>query len=54
MHKIDSQHTTFKLPSQADMDYQLPKEGIFSEKLHAWIAGKWAVDRDEVLTNDKV
>ena len=54
MHKIDSQNMTYKLPSQADMDYQLPKEGIFSEKLHAWIAGKWAVDRDEVLTNDKV
>ena len=54
MHRTDSTHTTFKVPSQADIDYQLPQKGILNEKIHAWIAGKWAVDRDEVLTNDKV
>ena len=32
----------------------MPKEGIFNEKIHAWIAGKWAVDRDETLKNDNV
>ena len=54
MDKVDSSHTTYKHPSQHDIDYQLPKEGIFNEKFHAWVAGKWAVDRDEMLTNDKV
>ena len=54
MHKVDSQNTTYKLPSQHDIDYQLPKEGIFNEKFHAWVAGKWAVDRDEKLSNDNV
>ena len=53
-HRVDSQSTTYKVPSQTDMDYQLPKKGIFNEKLHQWIQGKWAVDRDEVLDNTKV
>ena len=39
MHKVDSSSTTYKLPSQTDIDFQLPKEGILNEKIHAWIAG---------------
>ena len=35
------------------MKYQLPQKGIFNERLHMWIAGKWAVDRDEILDNTK-
>ena len=54
MHKVDSQSTTYKIPSDEDMAYQLPKKGIFNEHLHMWIAGKWAVDRDEVLDNTKI
>ena len=26
---------------------------MFNEKFHAWVAGKWAVDRDDVLDNTK-
>ena len=52
-HKVESKATTFKLPSEHDMDYQLPKQGIFNEHFHQWLSGKWAVDRDEVLDNTK-
>lgn len=27
---------------------------MFNERLMAWIAGRWAVTRDDVLQNDKV
>ena len=32
-HKVDSQSTTIKMPSQTDIDYQLPRKPIFSEHL---------------------
>jgi hypothetical protein len=44
----------FKLPHQEDLDYQLPKKPMFNEKFSAWISGRWAVDRDDILNNDKV
>ena len=31
----------------------LPKKGIFSERAMQWINGRWAVDRDDILENDK-
>lgn len=36
------------------MEAQLPKKGTFNERFHQWVAGKWAVDRDDILDNDKV
>ena len=50
-NRIDSQSTTFKEPSETDISYQLPKEGNLNEKFHQWLAGKWAVERDEALDN---
>ena len=52
-HKVNSQATTFKVPSQVDMDYQLPKKGILNEKIQMWVNGKWAVDKDDVLDNTR-
>ena len=52
-HKSDSQHTNMKLPSQADLDYQMPKKPILNERFHMWLNGKWAVDRDDYLDNTK-
>ena len=52
-HDVGSQQTTYKIPAPHDIAYQLPKEGILNEKFHQWVAGKWAVDRDEVLDNTK-
>ena len=49
-----SEHTKFKIPTQEDLDYQLPKRGVMNEKLHKWIAGRWAVDREDILDNDKL
>lgn len=50
---VNSKNTTFKQPSQHDIEYQLPKKGILNEKIHQWIAGRWAVDRDDILDNTK-
>ena len=52
-HNIKSQATTHQVPSPNEVAYELPKEAIFNEKLHQWISGKWAVDRDEVLDNTR-
>ena len=52
--KSDSEATNYKLPSDTDKAYQLPQKGIFNEKLHQWIAGKWYVERDDILDNTKV
>ncbi len=52
-HTVNSQQTTFKIPAEHDIAYQLPKKPIFNEKFHQWVAGKWAVDRDEVLDNTR-
>ena len=57
VYKIDSvgsDQTTYKQPSEVDKGFQLPQKGIFNEKFHMWVAGKWMVDRDEVLDNTKV
>ena len=51
---VNSKHTTYKVPAPGDVEYELPKKGIFSEKLHMYISGKWAVDRDDALDNTKV
>ena len=47
-------NTQFKVPTQADLDYQLPKKGIFNDKWQQWLSGRWQVDRDDILDNDKV
>ena len=52
-HNIDSQSTTYKEPSPGDVAFQLPQKPIFNERFHQWVAGKWAVDRDEILDNTK-
>ena len=46
-------NTQFQMPTKEEIEYQLPRKGIFNEKIHQWIAGRWAVDRDDVLNNDK-
>lgn len=51
--QVNSKQTDFKQPSQHDIDYQLPKKGTANESIHQWIAGRWAVDRDDVLDNTK-
>ena len=48
---IGSQDTTYKQPAPHDKDYELPKKPIFNERLHQWIQGRWAVDRDDFLDN---
>ena len=53
MDQVNSQQTTYKQPSEVDMAYQLPQKGIFNEKLHAWIAGRWNVEKDSTLDNTK-
>ena len=52
--KSNQEQTKFKIPTQEDIDYQLPKRGVINEKFHKWLAGRWAVDRDDILDNDKV
>jgi len=49
----NSRNTTYKLPTQHDIEYQLPKKGTLNESIHMWINSKWAVDRDDVLDNTK-
>lgn len=46
---VDSKHTTYKVPSQADIDYQLPKDGSMTMKFHRWLNGKWDPCDDERL-----
>lgn len=52
--KSKHQQTQFKVTSQEELDFQMPKKGIVNERFHRWVAGKWAVDRDDILSNDKV
>ena len=53
-YKRDSESTTYKLPSETDQDYQLPKKPIFNERFHMWLYGKWAPDRDDHLDNTRL
>ena len=53
-HQINSNSTTYKIPSDADAAYELPSHPNLNERLHAWIYARWAVDRDDVLDNTKV
>ena len=46
-------NTQFQIPTQEELDHQLPKKGIINEKFHQWVAGRWAVDRDDILNNYK-
>lgn len=46
-------NTQFQMPTKEELDFQLPKKGIINEKFHQWVAGRWAVDRDDILSNDK-
>lgn len=43
----------YEIPTKEDIEYQLPKKRLFTEKLHAWISPRWRVDRDDTLNNDK-
>lgn len=42
----------FKIPTKEDIEYQLPKKGIFNERFSQWVAARWPVDRDDTLNND--
>ncbi len=46
-----AQNTQYKRPSQHDVEYQLPSRNIMSERVSAWINGRWQVDRDDQLDN---
>lgn len=52
--EIKSKQTRFKVPTKEDIDYQLPKKGIWTERFHQWVAGRWQPDRDDILENDNV
>jgi len=43
----------FQIPTQHDVDYQLPKKAMFNEKFSMWIQSRWPVDRDDLLNNDR-
>ena len=51
---VESQklQTKFKVPTQEDRDYQLPKKAHFNERFAAWVQARWPVDRDDILNND--
>ena len=42
-----SQNTQYKQPSAHDIEYQLPSRNIMSERVNAWINGRWQVDKDD-------
>jgi hypothetical protein len=43
----------WQVPTQHDLDYQLPKKQLMSERLVKWLISRWPVDRDDVLNNDR-
>ena len=47
-----SKNMQYKIPTKADLDYQLPHKAMFNEKLMQWFASHWPVDRDDLLNND--
>lgn len=51
--KIDKtkSDTAYQHPTQGVIDDQLPRKGTMNDKIAQWIAGRWAVDRDDVLDN---
>ena len=51
---VKSLNTKFTLPTEEDIKFQFPEKGRWQQKLFHWISGKWQVDRDDVLCNDKV
>ncbi len=50
---MKSENAKYQLPTQHDIDVQVPKKPMFNERLYQWIQSKWQVDRDDVLNNDK-
>ena len=54
IHNVKSQSTSYKVPSDADLKYQMPQKLHLNEKIQSWLQGKFPVDRDEVLDNTKV
>ena len=53
-YSVKSRQTIFKIPSEADVAHELPKEATFNEKLHMWINGRWDSTRDDVLDNTNI
>ncbi len=49
-----SLNTKFKQPTQEEIDHELPKKPILNDRILMWIHARWAVDRDDILQNDKV
>ena len=43
----------YEIPTEADKDALFSKNPIDNEKIMAWIAGKWPVDKEQVLDNTK-
>ncbi len=46
-------NTKFQEPTVEELAYQLPKKGVFNERVHQWIKARWSPDRDDILNNDK-
>ena len=46
-----SRRAADKIPTDHDFETLVPSKPIFSERLTQWIAGRWPVDRENVLDN---
>ena len=46
-----SRRAAYKIPTDHDFETLVPSKPIFSERLTQWIAGRWPVDRENVLDN---
>ena len=46
-----SRHVKYEIPTEHDIDAIQAKDPIMNERLMAWIAGIWPVDRDHTLDN---
>ena len=49
-----SKGTTFKHPSDADIDYQLHSTPPKNLKFQQWVQARWQVDQDDRLDNYRV
>lgn len=49
-----SKNTSFKIPSDADESFQLPKKMMLNERAQMWLSARWQPERDNVLDNTKV
>jgi len=50
---VERNNVKYQIPTPEEIDRELPKKMIFTERLSQWLYGRWRVDEEHLLRNDK-